>query len=175
LEVALLELSVITARLLRVRFAVPWGILVLKGDLRWSFVDELFDSETLVHGMLAVAHKTSNIIRLCREGDGGEAFASGSAESDELVARPDNCTMKQRVQRLVGRLNKIIVEVLQEDPPRQTVRRFAHGGGTHELAKLANENGLLGTDDVIVRTDVRPECRKFFAIFLECSKSRWLA
>jgi hypothetical protein len=60
LEVALLELSGISARLRRARCAVPWGIFGLEGGLamellRLGFSDELLNAKALVHGVLAVA------------------------------------------------------------------------------------------------------------------------
>jgi hypothetical protein len=72
-----------------------------------------FNPKTLVHGMPAIAQEAPNVIRLGREGDGSWTFASDSAESNELVARPEYCTMEQRVQR-VCRPNRVDIKDLQE-------------------------------------------------------------
>ena len=82
--------------------------------------------------------------------------------------------MKQKIELGSGYPGSICVQLLQERAPWKTIRRFAHGGGCHQLAKAADENGFLALNNGVVFADVGPVCGKFLAVFLERIEGGWL-
>ena len=180
LEVALLRVSLFTASLLEARPARRERRLRLEEGLamvllRFGFLDELANSEALLHRVVAIAQKAFDWVRFGGEGDRSWTLAAGdvAGDSGELVARPAHSLVEQKIERGSSYPGRVCIQVAQERAPWKTIGRFAHGGRCHQLAKAADVNGFLALNNGVVFADFYPVCGKFLAVFLERSEGGW--